>query len=480
MGIFGDIGSGFAKAGRFVGDEVGRVFAPIGSAIEGDYRGALSGLGRNIKRASQVGALGGANDIGGIDVDVLGAVGGGVEGALGPSDLARQYFGDTGDGGFAGAVRGGAGGYAGVQAGKGLHNIGERLGINKRLGALTNKVGLTSPDPSMRLEGETDETFVDRVQRQKYDEQMSSGFGEAPEWDPSLSDEQNFDNRNFARRQGRIEGLANVVREDPRTIKIGEQYYGGSGGPGDLSPGSGGSNFIDRAIGEETAKLDKWNQDPQNEPNVDPQTGMGLGARLPQTPPGASAGNMPSQLTMAEAEQNRSRQSQGGFIPSNVTTTPSVPAQAPMDFSPANQLEMAEAEQNRSRQSQLETQPSPSGYMTPPQSVGAAFNAPYNVPYRDMSSQLRSGLQPSREINMYNTGRDTQNIGKNLFGRVGDYLGDNPDVLVNALGQTMTGLQQGGLDERMVALREQQQAYDQDRERLREQFLFRGSNSRWA
>lgn len=81
---------------------------------------------------------------------------------------------------------------------------------------------------------------------------------------------------------------------------------------------------------------------------------------------------------------------------------------------------------------------------------------------------------------MYNTGRDTQNIGKNLFGRVGDYLGDNPDVLVNALGQTMTGLQQGGLDERMVALREQQQAYDQDRERLREQFLFRGSNSRWA
>jgi hypothetical protein len=207
---------------------------------------------------------------------------------------------------------------------------------------------------------------------------------------------------------------------------------------------------------------------------------MGLGDRLPQTPPGASAGNMPSQLTMAEAEQNRSRQSQGGFIPSNVTTTPSVPAQAPMDFSPANQLEMAEAEQNRSRQSQLETQPSPSGYMTPPQSVGAAFNAPYNVPYRDMSSQLRSGLQPSREINMYNTGRDTQNIGKNLFGRVGDYLGDNPDVLVNALGQTMTGLQQGGLDERMVALREQQQAYDQDRERLREQFLFRGSNSRWA
>jgi hypothetical protein len=480
MGIFGDIGSGFAKAGRFVGDEVGRVFAPIGSAIEGDYRGALSGLGRNIKRASQVGALGGANDIGGIDVDVLGAVGGGVEGALGPSDLARQYFGDTGDGGFAGAVRGGAGGYAGVQAGKGLHNIGERLGINKRLGALTNKVGLTSPDPSMRLEGETDETFVDRVQRQKYDEQMSSGFGEAPEWDPSLSDEQNFDNRNFARRQGRIEGLANVVKEDPRTIKIGEQYYGGSGGPGDLSPGSGGSNFIDRAIGEETAKLDKWNQDPQNVPNVDPQTGMGLGDRLPQTPPGASAGNMPSQLTMAEAEQNRSRQSQGGFIPSNVTTTPSVPAQAPMDFSPANQLEMAEAEQNRSRQSQLETQPSPSGYMTPPQSVGAAFNAPYNVPYRDMSSQLRSGLQPSREINMYNTGRDTQNIGKNLFGRVGDYLGDNPDVLVNALGQTMTGLQQGGLDERMVALREQQQAYDQDRERLREQFLFRGSNSRWA
>ena len=80
----------------------------------------------------------------------------------------------------------------------------------------------------------------------------------------------------------------------------------------------------------------------------------------------------------------------------------------------------------------------------------------------------------------YNTGRHTQNIGKNLFGRVGDYLGDNPDVLVNALGQTMTGLQQGGLDERMVALREQQQAYDQDRERLREQFLFRGSNSRWA
>ena len=434
MGIFGDIGSGFAKAGRFVGDEVGRVFAPIGSAIEGDFRGALSGLGRNIKRAGQVGALVGANDIRGINVDALGAVGGGVEGALGPSDLAREYFGDTGDGGFGGALGGAAKGYGGVQAGKGLHNIGERLGINKRLGALTNKVGITSPDPSMRLEGETDEAFVDRVQRQKYDEQMGSGFGEAPEWDTSLSDEQNFDNRNFARRQGRIEGLANVVREDPRTIKIGEQYYGGRSGP-DLSPGSGGSNFIDRAIGEETAKLDKWNQDPQNVPNVDPQTGMGLGDRLPQTPQAISTPNVPNMPDL-----------------------------------------------------NLETQPSPGGYMTPPQSVGAAFNAPYNVPYRDMLSQQRADLLPSNVINMpddvtalgYNTGRQTQNIGKNLFGRVGNYLGDNPDVLVNALGQTMTGLQQGGLDERMVALRERQQAYDQDKERLREAMLMRGPTSRWA
>jgi hypothetical protein len=39
---------------------------------------------------------------------------------------------------------------------------------------------------------------------------------------------------------------------------------------------------------------------------------------------------------------------------------------------------------------------------------------------------------------------------------------------------------QAAVNERMMALREQQAAYDQDLERFREQMLLRGPQSRWA
>jgi hypothetical protein len=422
----------------------------------------------------------GKDKLAGIDVDVLGAGGGAIEGGLGPSDLGREYFGDTGDGGFAGALGGAAKGYGGVQAGKGLHNIGERLGVNRRLGAFTNKVGITSPDPSVRLEGETDEAFVNRVQRQKYDEQMgSSGYGEVPEWDPSLSAEQNHDNRNFARRIGRTKARNDLVMEDPRTIKIGEQYYGGSNGPGDLSPGSGGSNFIDRAVGENTERLDKWNRDLHNVPNVDPQTGMGLGARLPQTPQAISAPSAPNMpalnletqyspseymtpprsqtpQAMAEAELSRAIQSQGGRAVQDIrdqfTTTPSAPNLG--DYS---------VPEDANPQSSWMTPPS--GY-TDLKGIGGRF--------------AETGFQGPR--NASGRGNDP----RSLWRKAGDYIGDNPDVVVNALGQAIGGFAQSGLadrqvavDERMMDLREQQAAYDQDKQRLREQFAL-SRRSKWA
>ena len=480
MGLWGGIKGIGRRAGNWIGNEVGRVVAPIGSAIEGDWRGAASGIGRNIKRAGQAGALFGKDKLAGIDVDVLGAGGGAIEGGLGPSDLGREYWGDTGDGGFAGALGGAAKGYGGVQAGKGLHNIGERLGVNRRLGAFTNKVGITSPDPSVRLEGETDEAFVDRVQGLKYDEEMNKQYGADYEWDPSLSAEQNYDNKSFARDKGRFLGAARVRMEDPRTIKIGEQYFGGPGGPGDLSPGSAGSNFIDQAIGENTERLDKWNRDLHNVPNVDPQTGMGLGARPPQAPQAISAPSVPSMpalnleaqyspseymtpprpqapQAMAEAERSRAIQSQGGRAVQDIgdqfTTTPSAPNlgdySVPKDANP-----------------QSSWMTPPSGY-TDLKGIGGRF--------------AETGFQGPR--NASGRGNDP----RSLWRKAGDYIGDNPDVVVNALGQAIGGFAQSGLadrqvavDERMMDLREQQAAYEQDRERLREQFLLRGSTSRWA
>ena len=496
MGIFDKIGQGFRNAGNWIGNEVGRVVAPIGSAIEGDWRGAASGIGRNIKRAGQAGALFGKDKLAGIDVDVLGAGGGAIEGGLGPSDLGREYFGDTGDGGFAGALGGAAKGYGGVQAGKGLHNIGERLGVNRRLGAFTNKVGITSPDPSVRLEGETDEAFVDRVQRLKYDEQLmgSSGYGEVPEWDQSLSAEQNHDNRNFARRMGRAQGAARVRMEDPRSIKIGGQYYGGPNGPGDLSPGSGGSNFIDRAIGEETAQLDKWNR--ENVPkHIDPETGLGLGARLPQTPQAISAPSAPSMpalnleaqyspseymtpprpqapQAMAEAERSRAIQSQGD---ANRSLMSPMSSPTPTSLNGTDRRAMAEAERSRAIQSQ-------GGRAV--QDIGNQFTMTPRG-YTDLTG-IGGGLAKTSSTDTRNTSGGG-NDPRSLWRKAGDYIGDNPDVVVNALGQAIGGFAQSGLadrqvavDERMMDLREQQAAYEQDRERLREQFLLRGSTSRWA
>ena len=72
-----------------------------------------------------------------------------------------------------------------------------------------------------------------------------------------------------------------------------------------------------------------------------------------------------------------------------------------------------------------------------------------------------------------------------------DYLRDNQGQIIEsgltALGQWQTGRgedeyyrRRAGVDERMMDLREQQAAYDQDRERLRERMLLQGSTSRWA
>ncbi len=524
MGLWG----GIKGIGRWVGDEARRVVAPIGSAIEGDWKGALSGIGRNVKRAGQAGALFGKDKLAGVDVGLLGAGGGAIEGGLGPSEVG-QYLGDTGGGGFAGAAGGALKGYGGVQVGKGLHNIGERLGINERLGALTNKVVSRPSGPSVRREGETDEAFVDRLQRRKYDEQLMNTVSSdaLPEWDPSLSAQQNHDNRNFARRQARFEALANVVREDPRTIKIGEQYYGGYSGPGDLSPGSGGSNFIDRAIGEETARLDKWNR--ENVPAapdlgdlsipedvIDPRSYMNAPGAVPT--PASAQENMNAQAARS-ALSKYVRANQARAIMPNVTDR-SIP----------------------------EIVIDPSSYMTPPAAVGPPVSARENMnaqgavpaarfgasaapgdveivggpvyssplapggysPMPDASNIARATEDAGRvtggggmganalmrnynwnnPINLRGAGRVTGGGGvddsdRKWWQKGLDYAGEHPDAIALTVGAMMANRGQddyyrrrAAIDEDMMRLRREQE--EEDKKQFFQQLYLRGSTSKWA
>ena len=118
MGLWGGlksigkgIGKGVKKAGKWVGEEVKKTFDPIVKGVKGDWKGALAGIGRNIKRGAQLGAVLGTGGVAGVGLGTLGAIGGGAEAALSGKGLK-------------GTAMGALGGYGGVQTGKALGNIG--------------------------------------------------------------------------------------------------------------------------------------------------------------------------------------------------------------------------------------------------------------------------------------------------------------------------------------------------------------------
>mgnify|MGYP003649189637 CR=1 FL=1 len=126
MGLWGGlksigrgIGKGVKKAGKWVGNEVVRTLDPIRKGIKGDWKGALAGIGHNIKRAAQVAAVAGSGGIAGVGLGTLGAIGGGAEAAFSGKGLK-------------GTALGALGGYSGVQTGKALGNIGR--GIATKVG----------------------------------------------------------------------------------------------------------------------------------------------------------------------------------------------------------------------------------------------------------------------------------------------------------------------------------------------------------
>jgi len=115
-GIGRGIGRGVKKAGKWVGEEVKRSFDPIVKGVKGDWRGALAGIGHNIKRGAQVAAVLGTGGVAGVGLGTIGAAGGALEGGF-----------KEGGGGFKDIIGGGISGYGGVQTGKALGNIGRNI-----------------------------------------------------------------------------------------------------------------------------------------------------------------------------------------------------------------------------------------------------------------------------------------------------------------------------------------------------------------
>ena len=123
MGLWGGlksigrgIGKGVKKAGKLVGKEVKRAFDPIVKGVQGDWKGALAGIGHNIKRGAQVAAVLGSGGVAGVGLGTLGAAGGAIEGGF-----------KEGGGGLKDIAGGALSGYGGVQTGKALGNIGRGL-----------------------------------------------------------------------------------------------------------------------------------------------------------------------------------------------------------------------------------------------------------------------------------------------------------------------------------------------------------------
>jgi len=458
MGLWDRIKDVGGRAGRWVGDEVGRLGAPIVSASRGDWSGALSGIGRGVQRAGQVGALLGKDKLAGVDVDLLGAAGGAVEGGLGPSDIGREYLGDTGSGGFAGAFSGAATGYGGVQVGKGLHNIGERLGINKQLGKIPNpftdgpNYGPTRDEANQQLtirpeyEGFTPEGMADaEYQRAGQLQLRSRMYGGTPEM----------------LQEGRTV-FDTAADADPRTIytrtagtplvpegKI-RHRFAATGGPG-------GERYPEQQAAIEQAQ---WRATVPDVP--DPIRTPGFYSpdtpESERTPIAFAAPQIPEDVIDPRS-----------YMTAPAAVGPPVSAQANM-----NALGAVPAARFGA----------PAAIGTILRSRRLATPTVASLPGRLMSSvtpvtQADGGVTPTE------TPTDTDP--RSIWRRGLDYAGEHPDVIVNAAGQLMAGgaandyyRQQAAVAERRMTLQEQQQAYAQDKERLREAMMVRGPTSRWA
>ena len=147
MGLWGGlksigrgIGKGVKKVGKKIGQEVKRGFDPITKAVKGDWKGALAGIGHNIKRGAQIGAVLGTGGAAGLGLGTIGAAGGAIEGGFKEGGSVK------------GALGGAVSGYGGVQAGKAVGNIGR--GIAGRVGgggaeAVVGGGGALSPDTAI-------------------------------------------------------------------------------------------------------------------------------------------------------------------------------------------------------------------------------------------------------------------------------------------------------------------------------------------
>ena len=366
-GIGQGIGRGFKRAGKWVGDEFNRVVAPIHSAATGDWRGAASGLGRNIKRAGQAGALFGKDKLAGVDVDILGAGGGAIEGGLGPSRVARDEMGDTGEGGFAGAARGALGGFGGVKGAQAVHNIGERLGINQRISGLRGD-GLGPQAPIETTQIPRDEAAY------------------AP----------------------RVMSRPDLPVPDALAANIGSGVADGARDPaqaGDFYPADRGNPVPGFGYAQPAATPDRTESDNQ----------------------AVAAYELLAQQAAIGEDKTRNPRTRPFQIGLDRLFTPTP------DFS--------------------------SEFASQFNNIGKRINGNGND--EDPRSIWRKGL---------------------------DYAGDNPDVVISALGDMFFGdsgmneyyRRMAGVQERAQALREKQDEYESDRERLREQFLLRGPTSRWA
>ncbi len=397
-GIGQGIGRGFKRAGKWVGDEFNRVVAPIHSAATGDWRGAASGLGRNIKRAGQAGALFGKDKLAGVDVDILGAGGGAIEGGLGPSRVARDEMGDTGEGGFAGAARGALGGFGGVKGAQAVHNIGERLGINQRISGLRGD-GLGPQAPIETTQIPRDEAaYAPRVMSRPdlpVPDALAANIGS---------------------------GVADGAR-DP--AQAGDFYPADRGNP---VPGFGYAQPAATTGRTPHPAGDFYPADRGN-----PVPGFGY-AQPAATPDRTESDNQAVAAYELLAQQ--------AAIGEDKTRNP------------------------RTRPFQI--------------GLDRLF-----TPTPDFSSEFASQFNNiGKRINGNGNDEDPRSIWRKGL----DYAGDNPDVVISALGDMFSGdsgmneyyRRMAGVQERAQALREKQDEYESDRERLREQFLLRGPTSRWA
>ena len=226
-GIGRGIGRGVKKVGKVVGKEVKRAFDPIVKGVKGDWKGALAGIGHNIKRGAQVAAVLGTGGVAGVGLGAIGAAGGAIEGGF-----------KEGGGGFKDIIGGGISGYGGVQTGKALGNIGRnvagRVGSRGAEAALANTTqGLVPGMTDAALQGGA----LPNVPVRDMTSQLVTGGGGINM--PSVTSQVPLYAPNVP-----VSGVANVVGGE--ASNIGKSIWGKAGGYLDANKG----DLLKKAAGQ--------------------------------------------------------------------------------------------------------------------------------------------------------------------------------------------------------------------------------------